>query len=73
MKLAELVTSINSDRRRGNLSSAIRLFVLNHALNDEARRTAPDRNHGTSARGEAQRARRVRNLTRRSTTPTRQF
>ena len=30
MKLAKLVTSINSDRRHDNLSSAIRLFVLNY-------------------------------------------
>jgi predicted DNA-binding ribbon-helix-helix protein len=63
MKLWELVTSISSDRRHGNLSSAIRLFVLNYyqsALSDETRRVAPNGIHGTSARGEAQRARRVR-------------
>ncbi len=38
------VTSINSDRQHDNLSSAIRLFVLNYyqsALSDEARRVAP--------------------------------
>ncbi len=28
--LSELVASIDSDRRQGNLSSAIRLFVLDH-------------------------------------------
>jgi predicted DNA-binding ribbon-helix-helix protein len=30
MKLRELVTSIDTDREHSNLSSAIRLFVLNH-------------------------------------------
>ena len=30
MTLSELVTSINSQRGHGNLSSAIRLFVLDH-------------------------------------------
>ena len=30
MTLSELVTSIDSQRGYGNLSSAIRLFVLNH-------------------------------------------
>jgi predicted DNA-binding ribbon-helix-helix protein len=56
MKLAKLVTSINSNRQHGNLSSAIRLFVLNYyrgALNEEAWRAAPNGNHGTLARGEA--------------------
>ena len=30
MTLSELVASIDHDRRQGNLSSAIRLFVLDH-------------------------------------------
>ena len=30
MNLSELVTAIDMDRQHGNLSSAIRLFVLNH-------------------------------------------
>lgn len=30
LTLSELVSTIDSDRRHGNLSSAIRLFVLNH-------------------------------------------
>ena len=30
MTLSDLVGSINSERKHGNLSSAIRLFVLNH-------------------------------------------
>ena len=30
MNMSELVTSIDSDRQHSNLSSAIRLYVLNH-------------------------------------------
>ena len=30
MTLSDLVSSIDAERRRGNLSSAIRLFVLDH-------------------------------------------
>ena len=30
MTLSELVATIDTDRRQGNLSSAIRLFVLDH-------------------------------------------
>jgi predicted DNA-binding ribbon-helix-helix protein len=30
MTLSELVASIDADRRQGNLSSAIRLYVLDH-------------------------------------------
>jgi predicted DNA-binding ribbon-helix-helix protein len=30
MTLSDLVSSIDLDRERGNLSSALRLFVLNH-------------------------------------------
>jgi predicted DNA-binding ribbon-helix-helix protein len=46
LTLSELVASIDGDRRQGNLSSAIRLFVLDHyralagsagAREDEAR------------------------------------
>lgn len=40
MKLRELVASIDSDREHDNLSSALRLFVLNHyrsVLNHEVR------------------------------------
>ena len=38
--LSDLVASIDTDRRQGNLSSAIRLFVLDHyrVHNDEERR-----------------------------------
>ena len=33
MTLSELVAAIDSERRHGNLSSAIRLFVLDHYRN----------------------------------------
>ena len=54
MKVAKLVASINSNRQHDNLSSAIRLFVLNHyrsAFNDEARpgglgEVAPEQTYG---------------------------
>jgi predicted DNA-binding ribbon-helix-helix protein len=34
--LSDLVSSIDTDRRQGNLSSAIRLFVLDHFRNHAA-------------------------------------
>jgi predicted DNA-binding ribbon-helix-helix protein len=34
--LSELVSSIDTDRQQGNLSSAIRLFVLDHYRNHAA-------------------------------------
>lgn len=34
MTLSDLVSSIDTDRRHGNLSSAIRLFVLDHYRNN---------------------------------------
>ena len=37
--LGDLVGSINADRRKGNLSSAVRLFVLNH-VREAARKGA---------------------------------
>jgi predicted DNA-binding ribbon-helix-helix protein len=36
MTLSELVAAIDSQRRHGNLSSAIRLFVLDHYRNQVA-------------------------------------
>jgi predicted DNA-binding ribbon-helix-helix protein len=33
MTLSDLVSAIDADRHQGNLSSAIRLFVLNHYRN----------------------------------------
>jgi predicted DNA-binding ribbon-helix-helix protein len=45
LTLSDLVSTIDTDRRQGNLSSAIRLFVLDHF-----------RNHGAPARDAAMRA-----------------
>ena len=44
LTLADLVSTIDTERRQGNLSSAIRLFVLEHFSN-----------HGVPAREEAMR------------------
>ena len=44
--LSELVASIDSDRQHGNLSSAIRLFVLDHyrsQIHDEIAEPSPTR------------------------------
>ncbi len=38
--LSDLVAAINSTRRRGNLSSAIRLFVLDHFQAERSGRSA---------------------------------
>jgi predicted DNA-binding ribbon-helix-helix protein len=46
MTLSELVAAIDSERRHGNLSSAIRLFVLDHYRNqnsDERSARSPSR------------------------------
>ena len=46
MTLSELVAAIDSERRHGNLSSAIRLFVLDHYRNqntDERSARSPTR------------------------------
>ena len=40
--LSELVTTIDTDRRHGNLSSAIRLFVLDY-YRTQARPEAPEK------------------------------
>ena len=40
--LSDLVASIDSQRRHGNLSSAIRLFVLDHYRNSDAVTTTSD-------------------------------
>ena len=46
--LSELVASIDADRRQGNLSSAIRLFVLDHyrALTSGGGRSGETRDTG---------------------------
>jgi predicted DNA-binding ribbon-helix-helix protein len=36
--LSEIVSAIDTDRHRGNLSSAIRVFVLHHFRNENKRR-----------------------------------
>ena len=41
MTLSDLVGSIDADRRQGNLSSAIRLFVLDHYRSQLAANTKP--------------------------------
>ncbi|HTQ82208.1 MAG TPA: ribbon-helix-helix domain-containing protein [Pseudolabrys sp.] len=48
MTLSNLVASIDTDRRHGNLSSAIRLFVLDHyrTLTGEERRLSGGRVEG---------------------------
>jgi predicted DNA-binding ribbon-helix-helix protein len=41
MNLSDLVSSIDTDRRQGNLSSAIRLFVLDYFRGQVSRAPAP--------------------------------
>ena len=53
LTLSDLVASIDTDRRHGNLSSAIRLFVLDHyraQIADEARAHGTSREAGGGAR-----------------------
>ena len=47
MTLSELVASIDADRRQGNLSSAIRLYVLDHFRVQSGSRVAEGRETGT--------------------------
>ncbi len=47
MTLSELVASIDADRRQGNLSSAIRLYVLDHFRVQSTSRVAEGRETGT--------------------------
>ena len=47
--LSDLVGSIGADRRQGNLSSAIRLFVLDHyrsQLSERGKQSEPSRDAG---------------------------
>ena len=46
MTLSDLVASIDTDRRQGNLSSAIRLFVLDHYRAQIGERRAGGRARG---------------------------
>jgi len=47
MTLSELVASIDADRRQGNLSSAIRLYVLDHFRAQSTSRAPDARDAGT--------------------------
>ncbi len=47
MTLSELVASIDADRRQGNLSSAIRLYVLDHFRAQSMSRAPEARETGT--------------------------
>lgn len=51
MTLSDLVGSIDADRRQGNLSSAIRLFVLDHyrsQLGERGKQGDPSREAGVT-------------------------
>ena len=50
--LSDLVASIDTDRRYGNLSSAIRIFVLDHfrALSGQQRNVREDKREGLGSR-----------------------
>ena len=52
LTLSDLVASIDTDRHHGNLSSAIRLFVLDYyrMRNDEERRTQSETREVQSSR-----------------------
>ena len=52
MTLSELVASIDTDRRHGNLSSAIRIYVLDHfrALSESGRGSRADKREGAGSR-----------------------
>jgi len=54
MTLSELVASINGTRKQSNLSSAIRLFVLEH-FQKEQKRIDVTEAHRTSTSGEGTR------------------
>lgn len=51
MTLSDLVASIDTDRRHGNLSSAIRIFVLDHfrALSESGRSSRAEKREGAGA------------------------
>ena len=50
--LSDLVASVDTDRRHGNLSSAIRIFVLDHfrALSGQERSQREDKREGLTTR-----------------------
>jgi predicted DNA-binding ribbon-helix-helix protein len=50
MTLSDLVSAIDSERQHGNLSSAIRLFVLDHYRAGGARLASPSTREGAADR-----------------------
>jgi predicted DNA-binding ribbon-helix-helix protein len=48
LTLSDMVASIDTDRRQGNLSSAIRLFVLDHYRAQSGEKTTQSISHGGS-------------------------
>ncbi len=56
MTLSDLVASIDTDRRHGNLSSAIRLFVLDHYRSQIPDDEARDRSAGATRTAASQNA-----------------
>lgn len=50
MTLSDLVSTIDSERQHGNLSSAIRLFVLEHYRSGGAHLAAPSGREGAGDR-----------------------
>lgn len=49
ISLSDLVATIDIDRRHGNLSSAIRLFILDHFRAQIAQRRPNEAGHGLSS------------------------
>jgi predicted DNA-binding ribbon-helix-helix protein len=49
LTLSDLVATIDTDRQHGNLSSAIRLFVLDHYRNQVTGESARNGSHDTIA------------------------
>jgi predicted DNA-binding ribbon-helix-helix protein len=56
VKLSELVTTIDSTREYGNLSSAIRLFVLDHCRREPGDDRVPTRSRIAPGRSDKARA-----------------
>jgi predicted DNA-binding ribbon-helix-helix protein len=48
MTLSDLVSTIDTERQHGNLSSAIRLFVLDHYRGNGTRAAAPPAHDGAA-------------------------
>lgn len=48
MTLSDIVSTIDTERQHGNLSSAIRLFVLDHYRGNSARPASPPAHDGVA-------------------------